>query len=103
MIEINGGVINVGDNINLSVEDAQRMIRWFEIPEGKIFCEHLQQQINIVEDRADAPIGSNPVADLLNRERAIASSLTMKSILKWPVDIAEMIKQYQDSQKTLDK
>jgi hypothetical protein len=97
------GVLNIGDNIKLSIEDAQRMIHWFEVPEGKIFYEHLQQQINIVEDRADAPIGINPVADLLNRERNISASLTMKSILKWPLDIAEMIKEYEEQNKTLDK
>lgn len=94
--------INIGDDLEVTVTDAQRVIHWMtETPEGKLFIRHLNQQIDIAEDQADAAIGDNPVRDLLFRERNIATSLTLKSIVKWPLDIASMIDQEVEHRKHL--
>lgn len=94
--------INIGDDLDVTVTEAQRIIKWMtETPEGKLFIRHLNQQIDIAEDRADSPIGDNPIKELLMRERMIAVSLTLKSIVKWPADIAIMIEQEMEHRKDL--
>ena len=93
-------MINIGYDVDVTVSDAERLIKWFDVPEAHIFRRHLMQQIEINQSKVDAAIGESPITDLLNRERAISATLTMKSILKWADDISDAIKLYKEQQKT---
>lgn len=89
---------------NMTLDDAERLVRWFEQPEARMFVKFLLDQRDTFEQQSEREIGTNAIADVLNRERAIASKLAMKSVLAFPEDIRRVIEvEKERSKKTVDK
>ncbi len=90
--------------IKVTLDDAERLVRWFEAPEAKLFKSFLESQRDTFDEQSEREVGVNAIADVLNRERAISSRLAMKSILAFPSDLRDfIIDEKERIKKTLDK
>lgn len=93
-------MINLGNDLQVSEKEAQDIVEWFKMPQGKVFTRFLDEQRSTAEERTKAPIGDNPIKDLLMRERNLAAVLAFDSIKNWPLDIDNMLKQVREQEKT---
>jgi hypothetical protein len=85
--------------IPMSLSDAERLVRWFEMPEAGMLKKFLELQRDLFDDRSEKEIGDNPIRDIINRERNIAAKLSMKSVLSFPDDIRDFIRFESEKKK----
>ena len=94
----NADKINFFD-FEMTVSDAERLVRWYEQPEAKILASFLASQADVLAETADREVGENPFKSVLERERAIGGKVALKSIQNFPDDIKEAVRQYEEINK----
>lgn len=90
-------------DFKLSVETARRLLEWISQPEARVFKDFLASKQEVFDERSELQIGANAIADVLNRERAIAGKLAMKDVLRFFDDLANAIQQYEEDAKLKNK
>ena len=75
-----------------SIDMWERCENWTKSEEGLLFWRWLELQADNLHDTASRDIGENPIKDMVNSQRSLASEKQIRYILQFKERIADFIK-----------